>query len=115
MKNHEAPLVECLRQRVQDSDFGLNKMTVRNRKGAKDRVTVLSQVVKGPLLEQLKRVAPSFTPWAWGVNGAFSVLAPVLAVAFSMSWGTSALLLAALPVYLLTAAVLPPSAAADAT
>ena len=28
-------------------------------------------------LEQLKRVAPSFTPWAWGVNGAFSVLAPV--------------------------------------
>ena len=66
-------------------------------------------------LEQLKRVAPSFTPWAWGVNGAFSVLAPVLAVAFSMSWGTSALLLAALPVYLLTAVVLPPSAAADAT
>ena len=66
-------------------------------------------------LEQLKRVAPSFTPWAWGVNGAFSVLAPVLAVAFSMSWGTSALLLAALPVYLFTAAVLPPSAAADAT
>ena len=34
---------------------------------------------------------------------------------FSMSWGTSALLLAALPVYLLTAVVLPPSAAADAT
>ncbi len=61
-------------------------------------------------LEQLKGEAASFTPWAWGINGAFSVLAPVLAVAFSMSWGTSALLLAALPIYMFTAAVLPASA-----
>ena len=60
-------------------------------------------------LDQLKRAAPAFTPWAWGINGAFSVLAPVLAVAFSMSWGIDALLLAALPVYLITAALLPPA------
>ena len=58
-------------------------------------------------LEQLKRSAPGFIPWAWGINGAFSVLAPVLAVAFSMSWGISALLIAAIPVYMVTAAALP--------
>ena len=39
-------------------------------------------------------------PWAWGVNGVFSVLGPVLAVAFSITWGMQALLLAAVVVYL---------------
>ena len=55
----------------------------------------------------------SFTPWAWGVNGNFSVVAPILSVAVSMTFGTSALLLAAVPVYLLASLVLP-SALADA-
>ena len=60
-------------------------------------------------MERLKRVAPEFVPWAWGVNGVFSVLAPVVAVAVSISWGISALLLAALPVYLVAGFALPPA------
>jgi len=51
-------------------------------------------------LEHLKSTAPAFIPWAWGVNGIFSVMAPILAVAFSMTWGIKALLLSALPIYL---------------
>jgi spermidine synthase len=51
-------------------------------------------------LERLKLEAPDFVPWAWGVNGIFSVLAPVLAIAVSISWGISALLVCSLPVYL---------------
>jgi hypothetical protein len=51
-------------------------------------------------LARLKAIAPDFTPWAWGVNGVFSVLAPIVSVAVSMTWGMNALLLAAIPVYL---------------
>jgi spermidine synthase len=51
-------------------------------------------------LERLKAEHASLVPWAWGINGTFSVLAPVLAVALSMTWGISALLLSAVPVYL---------------
>ena len=58
-------------------------------------------------LEQLKEIAPDFVPWAWGINGIFSVLAPILSVAFSMSWGINALLLSALPCYLMTGFALP--------
>jgi hypothetical protein len=67
-------------------------------------------------LEALKREAPSFVPWAWGLNGVFSVLAPILAIAFSMTFGISALIVASLPIYLLAAWCLPDpqaSAAAD--
>jgi hypothetical protein len=58
-------------------------------------------------LERLKTDAPAFIPWAWGINGIFSVLAPILAVAFSMTWGIRALLLAAVPVYMLVGFSLP--------
>jgi len=58
-------------------------------------------------LARLRAVAPSFVPWAWGVNGIFSVLAPVVGVAVSMTWGISALLISAIPVYLLAAWALP--------
>jgi len=58
-------------------------------------------------LEQLKRAAPAFVPWAWGINGVVSVLAPVLAVGVSMTFGISALLLAAIPVYLIAGWSLP--------
>ena len=51
-------------------------------------------------LERLKTEAPAFVPWAWGVNGIFSVLAPVLAIAVSISFGISTLMLLSLPVYL---------------
>ncbi|HXB55242.1 MAG TPA: hypothetical protein VN461_10690, partial [Vicinamibacteria bacterium] len=59
-------------------------------------------------LEHLKGEQAALVPWAWGVNGTFSVLAPVLAVALSMTWGVSALLLSAVPVYLVVGWSLPP-------
>jgi hypothetical protein len=34
--------------------------------------------------------APSLTPWLWGINGALSVCASVLAVAIALSWTISA-------------------------
>jgi hypothetical protein len=52
-------------------------------------------------IERLKGVSPGLVPWAWGMNGMASVVAPILAVAVSMTAGISALFLAALPVYLL--------------
>ena len=63
-------------------------------------IGVLLGVFVPTALDRLKGDAPAFVPWAWGINGIFSVLAPVLAIAVSMSLGISALLLAALPVYL---------------
>jgi spermidine synthase len=59
-------------------------------------------------LERLKPTAPDYVPWAWGINGIFSVLGPVLSVAFSMTWGINALLLAAIPIYLTVGLCLPP-------
>lgn len=46
-------LMECLRLRVQDIDFGRNEITVRNGKGAKDRVTMLPEALKERLDTQL--------------------------------------------------------------
>ena len=81
------------------------------------RVTVVCALV-GPVgvllgvffpsaLEALKPNAGAFVPWAWGINGTASVVAPVLSVAFSMTWGVDALLLCAVPVYLLAALCFP--------
>ena len=63
-------------------------------------------------LQRLKNDAPAFVPWAWGLNGVFSVVAPVLSVGVSMTWGISALLLGSLLVYLAAALAYPPSEAA---
>jgi len=49
-------LLECCRLRVQDVDFAMNQIVVRDAKGAKDRVTVLPTVAKGALTEQLQRM-----------------------------------------------------------
>jgi spermidine synthase len=54
-------------------------------------------------LDRLKETSPTLAPWAWGINGIFSVLAPVVSVAFAMSWGSGALMLAAIPAYLAAA------------
>ena len=48
--------MECLRLRVQDLDFSLNEILVRDGKGAKDRITMLPGSLKTPLKEQLKSV-----------------------------------------------------------
>ena len=49
-------LLEALRLRVKDVDFGLGELVVRRGKGEKDRVTVLPQVAKPALIEHLARV-----------------------------------------------------------
>src|SRR5207247_3873303 len=49
-------LLECLRLRVKDIDFGLGELTVRDGKGRKDRVTVLPTVLTKPLQAHLARV-----------------------------------------------------------
>ena len=46
-------LLEGLRLRVQDLDFEMRQVTVRDAKGAKDRYTVLPQALVAPLREHL--------------------------------------------------------------
>lgn len=49
-------LMECLRLRAQDIDFLRNEILVRDGKGAKDRITMLPESLKGPLQHHLKKV-----------------------------------------------------------
>ena len=49
-------LMECLRLRVQDVDFGRNEITIRDGKGAKDRMTMLPESLKSPLQDHLQKV-----------------------------------------------------------
>lgn len=49
-------LMECLRLRVQDVDFGRNQIYVRSGKGDKDRITILPQRLKEPLQNHLRWV-----------------------------------------------------------
>ncbi len=49
-------LLECLRLRVKDIDFGYHQITVRDGKGGKDRVTVLPCRIEEPLQEHLRKV-----------------------------------------------------------
>lgn len=53
-------LMECLRLRVKDVDFGRGEILVREGKGAKDRVTMLPRTLEGPLREQLARARALF-------------------------------------------------------
>jgi integron integrase len=48
-------LMECVRLRVKDVDFGRNEILIRDGKGAKDRVTMLPSAVAAALVEHLKR------------------------------------------------------------
>lgn len=49
-------LLECLRLRVKDVDFGRNEIVIHDGKGAKDRVTVLPESLKVDLQRHLERV-----------------------------------------------------------
>ena len=49
-------LLEYCRLRVQDVEFGTNRIVVRSGKGDKDRVTMLPAVVKPHLARHLERV-----------------------------------------------------------
>jgi len=49
-------LLECLRLRVKDLEFGMNQILVRDGKGEKDRITMLPACLKEKLKEHLKKV-----------------------------------------------------------
>ena len=49
-------LMECVRLRVKDIDFGYSEITVRHGKGRKDRKTMLPKVLVNPLRLQLEKV-----------------------------------------------------------
>ncbi|MBS3935249.1 MAG: integron integrase [Sulfuritalea sp.] len=48
-------LMECVRLRVKDADFGRHEIVIRAGKGAKDRVTMLPAALAGPLADHLAR------------------------------------------------------------
>jgi hypothetical protein len=52
-------------------------------------------------LRMLSLGSPEMIPWAWGINGALSVLGATLAIFIAMNWGFNATLLAASGVYLI--------------
>ena len=63
-----------------------------------------------PFPSGLRRVAeelPALTPWAWGVNGAASVVGAVLAMVLAVSWGFGLVLLLAFALYVVAGAALP--------
>ena len=49
-------LMECVRLRVKDVDFGYGRITVRDGKGAKDRITMLPVNLATPLQRHLDKV-----------------------------------------------------------
>ena len=49
-------LMECLRLRIKDIDFGYNRITVRDAKGLRDRVALLPQRLQHPLRTESCRV-----------------------------------------------------------
>ena len=49
-------LMECVRLRVKDLDFAYHQLTVRDGKGAQDRVTMLPRLLVEPLQRHLARV-----------------------------------------------------------
>jgi integron integrase len=49
-------LMECIRLRVQDIDFGQNLIFIRGGKGGKDRTTILPQNLHDEMLKQVKVV-----------------------------------------------------------
>jgi integron integrase len=49
-------LMECIRLRVKDIDFGYLRITVRDGKGAKDRITMLPVKLAEPLHQQLVKI-----------------------------------------------------------
>jgi spermidine synthase len=54
-------------------------------------------------LSLLRGAAPQMIPWAWGINGAASVLSAVLATVLAIHFGFSAVVIAALVLYGLAA------------
>lgn len=49
-------VLECVRLRIKDVDFGYGSITVRDGKGLRDRITILPESLRRPLQLQLERV-----------------------------------------------------------
>jgi integron integrase len=49
-------VTECIRMRVKDIDFGYDQIIVRNGKGQKDRITILPEMTKEPLIKHFEKV-----------------------------------------------------------
>ncbi|MDX1776929.1 MAG: integron integrase [Desulfobulbales bacterium] len=49
-------VMECVRLRVHDIDFGMGEVTVRDGKGAKDRLSILPESLVPDLRQQIERV-----------------------------------------------------------
>jgi len=49
-------LMECVRLRVKDIDFGYGHITVRDGKGLRDRITILPERLRQPLQRHLERI-----------------------------------------------------------
>lgn len=49
-------VIECVRLRVKDVDFGMNQIVVRDGKGKKDRITILPQKIKEAMQKHLIQV-----------------------------------------------------------
>jgi integrase len=54
-------LMECVRLRVKDIDFDHCEITVRDGKGGKDRMTMLPDLLVGPLRDQLQKSRTLFS------------------------------------------------------
>ena len=52
-------------------------------------------------LRLLSARAPQMVAWAWGINGALSVVGATLAIFIAMNWGFGATLMTASGVYLI--------------
>ena len=62
-------LLEVLRLRVKDIDFERNEIVVRGGKGDRDRVTMLPERLKGPLLHHLAAVRTQHERDVAGIGG----------------------------------------------
>jgi integron integrase len=49
-------LMECIRLRIQDVDFGQGRIFVRGGKGGQDRTVVLPEAIRAPLANHIERV-----------------------------------------------------------
>lgn len=49
-------LMECIRLRVKDVDFGYNQIVIRDGKGSKDRITMLPEIIVNRLNRHLEKV-----------------------------------------------------------
>ena len=85
-------LNECLNLRIQDIDFDLNEILIRNGKGAKDRRTMLPQILIKPLRDHIlkvKKIHEADLAAGWGktpLPGALDKKYPNAAADFRWQW-----------------------------